>query len=96
MVRPANPTRDLRLASREALKRAARTPVGLTGLMLLVIGVLAAVAAGLIIGILVVGNPSNRTALKWLLLSLGLVATAAAVTGNHLWYRARITTRATT
>lgn len=93
VFRRAISARGLTLASPEALKRAARTPVGLTGLILLAVGILAGTTAGVVVGMLLAGSPSDRSALRWLLLSLALTATAAAIAGNYLWYRARLSTR---
>ncbi len=84
------------MMSGEAFKRAAQSALGKTGLTLLVIGALAGCAAGVVIGMLELGSPSDRPLLKWLLLGLATGAISAAVIGNYLWYRARLADRSPT
>jgi hypothetical protein len=85
--------RVMKFVSREDFRRAARTPGGMAGLVLLLIGILMALAGGLTLGILLDGHPSNRSTLQlFLAVQLG-AAVAIGVLGNYLWYRARVATR---
>jgi hypothetical protein len=84
--------RDMDLVKKEEFRRAARKPGGIAGLLLLLIGVISAVAGGLALGILLIGRTSNPSTLQVYIAVQFAAAVVLAVLGNYLWYRARVAT----
>ena len=83
----------MKLASKQDLGRAARTPGGVAGLLLLLIGLLSVIPAGLSLGMLIDGHPSHQSTVELHLAIEFGAAVVIGVFGNYLWYRARIATR---
>lgn len=83
----------MKLASKADLRRAARTPSGAAGLLLLLVGAASAIGGGLTLGVILAGHPAHRAILHtYIVVQFGM-ALGFGVLGNWLWYRARIATR---
>ena len=84
------PSEGINLMWNEAARRTARTRLGQTGLTLLLVGVVGAAAAGVTLGMLLIGHPQNASTLRWLLLVFAGGGLLVAVFGNYIWHRARL------
>jgi hypothetical protein len=81
------------MMSKEHVRRAARTPAGMAGLVLIAIAVLSALAGGVAFGMLIDDQPARRPGLQlYVAIQVG-AALVLGVLALCLWYRAAAATR---